>query len=83
MSVIELQLTRSGKEYLIGAKCTYADLMFIPWNRDIDGAPSVDFVRKTWPKKYPVSYAWHQRLMARDGVVEAKKVTEQFMGAAH
>lgn len=30
--VIDLHLKRTGSEYLVGNKCTYADLSFITWN---------------------------------------------------
>ena len=33
LSVIELQLTRTGNEYLVGDKVCYADLMFVSWKQ--------------------------------------------------
>jgi glutathione S-transferase len=29
--VIEAQLKKSGSEWLVGDKCSYADLSFVPW----------------------------------------------------
>jgi glutathione S-transferase len=58
-----------GKDYLVGDKCTYADLSFIPWAA---GAPfalgehKVDF-----EKEYPNYHAWMERLMARPAVKKA------------
>ena len=56
-----------GKQYLVGDKCTYADLSFVIWDHmtpmlftEEDG---VDFT-----KDYPHYYAWHKRLMERPAV---------------
>ncbi|KAF4417230.1 glutathione S-transferase [Fusarium acutatum] len=56
-----------GKEWLVGGKCTYADLACVPWNTLI---PIVD---DAWEKyeietKYTNFNAWHQRLLARPAV---------------
>ncbi|KAK5167153.1 uncharacterized protein LTR77_007883 [Saxophila tyrrhenica] len=83
VSVLELQLTRTGKPYLVGDKCTYADLMFIPWHRAIPGQPTHDFFTKTWPEKYPVSYEWNQRLLARDGAKKALADGQKLMQRSH
>ncbi|KAH8735990.1 glutathione S-transferase [Ilyonectria robusta] len=56
-----------GKEYLVGDKCTYADLAFVPWNN------MLPMFGDTWAKyeietKYTNFFAWHQRLLARPTV---------------
>jgi len=79
-SVIELQLTRTGKSYLVGDKCTFADLMFVPWYRAFPG-PAEEFLVKTWPEKYLLSYAWNQELNAREGVKQAQKVGDDFLAS--
>ncbi|OAQ68982.1 glutathione S-transferase [Pochonia chlamydosporia 170] len=57
-----------GKEYLVGDKFTYADLVFIPWDRVVD-AVSKDMVEKAGgEKKFPNFFAWNNRLMARPSV---------------
>lgn len=61
-----------GKEYLVGDKCTYADLSFITWfvllpmllqGQDVDLA-----------KEYPHWHSWMERLQARPAV---KKVLQE------
>lgn len=47
---------------------TYADLVFIPWDRVVD-AVSKDMVEKAGgEKKFPNFFAWNNRLMARPSV---------------
>jgi glutathione S-transferase len=31
LGVIDAHLKKTGTEYLVGDKCTYADLAFVPW----------------------------------------------------
>lgn len=66
-----------GKEYLVGDKCTYADLSFIPWATIAPfamGEHKIDL-----GKEYPNYHAWMERLMARPAVkkvlAEKQKVT--------
>ena len=67
----------------MGDKCTYADLMFIPWNNlPAGGAHGQDFVEKEFPEKFPKTYEWHQRLVSRDGVKRALAVFEEAKKAA-
>lgn len=81
LGVLELQLSGGVKktgerEWLVGNKCSYADLVFVPWNNMLgfihSGAPegtSLDF-----EKEFPKTYAWHQRMVARPAVAKALKV---------
>jgi glutathione S-transferase len=52
-----------GKEWLVGDKCTFADLAFVPWNERIDAttlcAPDKKF------DGFPNVQAWHERMLAR------------------
>ncbi|KAK5715164.1 glutathione S- transferase, nitrogen catabolite repression regulator [Elasticomyces elasticus] len=34
-AIMEHYLEKGGKGYLVGDKCTYADLVFVPWNNKI------------------------------------------------
>lgn len=61
-----------GKEYLVGNKCTYADLSFITWASfapHLLGDQGSDL-----ETQYPNYSAWMDRLMARPAV---KKVMEE------
>ena len=79
--VIDAHLTKTGTEYLVGDKLTFADLMFAPWNQlalgDLmgpDGGIGREFREKEWPEKYPKAYAWHQKLLQKDSVKKAFKI---------
>ncbi|QKX56747.1 uncharacterized protein TRUGW13939_03853 [Talaromyces rugulosus] len=54
-----------GKDWLVGGKCTFADLAFLPWNARLDSVlltpPGEDPLTP-----YPNVQAWHQRMLARD-----------------
>ncbi len=80
-SVIELHLARTGTSHLVGDKCTFADLMFVPWNRAFPGHPGTEWKNDGWPKEYPLSYAWNQRLFARDAVKTALKIASETQAA--
>lgn len=58
-----------GKQYLVGNKCTYADLSFVIWDHLMpmlfaEGDVDVE-------KEYPNYYAWHKRLTERASVKKA------------
>lgn len=74
LGVINSQLEKTGKPYLVGDKVSYADLMFIPWNNGMIGALGKDFSEKEWPEKYPKAKEWHEKLLAREGVKKALDV---------
>ena len=63
-----LNTVLEGKEYLVGDKCTYADLSFIPWaaiGSRLFAQEKID------PEKdYPNYHAWLKRLHARPAVVK-------------
>lgn len=64
----------NGKEYLVGNKCTHADLSFIPW------ALYVPLVfpeeEKSIVEEYPNYHAWLERLLARPAVKKVLKDKE-------
>lgn len=62
-----------GKEYLVGGRCSYADLAFVPWATLVPGLlGGVD--RKEIASETPDYSAWVDRLTARPAV---KKVLEE------
>ena len=69
-----LNTALKGKDYLVGNKCTYADLAFVPW------ASMAGFLLKDQEKveqmerDYPDYGKWMGRLTGREGV---KKVLEE------
>ncbi|KAK8060368.1 glutathione S-transferase [Apiospora saccharicola] len=67
--VIDAHLGKQGTEYVVGDKCTYADLMFVPYARCMNTiiAPDLD---TTVHKRYT---EWTERMYARPAV---KKVLQ-------
>ncbi|KAK5998672.1 Glutathione S-transferase-like protein gedE [Cladobotryum mycophilum] len=57
-----------GKQYLVGDKCTYADLSFVPWDVIVTGQFSEVTAGYDVENKYPHWYAWHKRLVERPSV---------------
>jgi glutathione S-transferase len=66
-----------GKEYLVGNKCTYADLSFLTWHSLIDRVSKDEPLDIASYKNYN---AWIERLMARPAV---KKVFEEKAAKMH
>ena len=63
-----LETYLEGRQYLVGDKCTYADLAFIPWQ---DAA--VEFHGLNLAKDFPNVHGWMERLKARPAVDEVLK----------
>ncbi|EME82930.1 uncharacterized protein MYCFIDRAFT_36038, partial [Pseudocercospora fijiensis CIRAD86] len=62
-SILEHYLKRNGTGYLVGEKCTFADLVFVPWNNKIGKSQALEIFQK-----YPCYHSWHQRLAKRPAV---------------
>ncbi|WPH00416.1 Hypothetical protein R9X50_00324300 [Acrodontium crateriforme] len=75
ISVIELHLSRTKQEYLVGSKASYADLMFLPWS----AVAGLFDPEKKWDDKYPLYKKWLDALNARPAV---KKTFEEKAKAA-
>ncbi|KAJ4317647.1 hypothetical protein N0V84_007246 [Fusarium piperis] len=66
------------KNWLVGDKCTFADLAFLPWNDRIDMlvlSKSIDEIRG----QYPHFSAWQARMVARDSWKKAMETRGQIM----
>ncbi|EEY18290.1 glutathione S-transferase II [Verticillium alfalfae VaMs.102] len=63
LSVLDKLL--EAKEYLVGDKCTYADIAFVNWNAAAENV----ILKPDWDekveKKYPNFVAWHRRVTER------------------
>lgn len=73
LSVLETSL--EGKKWLVGDKCTFADLAFAPWN------DRIDMVIMCKPEQkfdgFPNVKAWHERMTSRPSwnkIMEKKAV---------
>jgi len=68
ISVLELGLARSGAGWLVGDKCTFADLSFVTWNLVGEGLLAELGRPLGINGKYPQYAAWTKRLGDRDDV---------------
>jgi glutathione S-transferase len=77
-----LNLALAGKEYLVGERCTVADLMFVTWDFASPSFFGDAFEAMEIPKKYPAYWAWKQRLLERPAVkkVMAEKAAMMVKG---
>jgi glutathione S-transferase len=60
-----------GKTYLVGEKCTIADLAFVNWDLTLDVGLKGDEEAATAEQReklYPNWTAWHKRVVARPAV---------------
>lgn len=66
------------REWLVGDKCTFADLSFLPWNDRIDMlvlSKSIDEIKA----KYPNFAAWQACMVMRDSWKQAMETRSQLM----
>lgn len=56
----------SQREWLVGDKCTYADLVFFPWNMQIAFFMGSREGEYAWdPEAFPYFTKWHSAMLAR------------------
>jgi glutathione S-transferase len=70
LSVLEDIL--KDKEWLVGGKCSYADLSFLPWNGLLGWMSGFD----GWQEKYPKVAAWDAKMNELDSVKKMKAAKE-------
>lgn len=63
-----LEHSLNGKQWLVGDKCTYADLSFVTWNDRMK--PLTEF---------PNVEDWHNRMMSRESCETAMRFRLQLM----
>ncbi|KAI0821215.1 glutathione transferase Ure2p5 [Irpex lacteus] len=66
-----LEEVLSKQEWLVGGKCTVADIAFIPWNYLAENALVHDYNNFNLDKDFPAVGKWHRKLLARPAVAEA------------
>lgn len=67
-----------GREWLVGDKCTFADLSFLPWNT------RVNMVLATPPgedplEPYPNMQAWNRRMESRPSWKRSMEIRNRLM----
>lgn len=70
LSVLEDIL--KDKEWLVGGKCSYADISFLPWNGLLGWMSGFD----GWQEKFPKVAAWDARMNELDSVKKMKAAKE-------
>ena len=79
MGVLDTHLKKQGTEYLVGNKCTYADLAFVTWHNAVpfitgeDGKIDIE-------GKYPTYHAWMKRMWDRPAVKKTLDDKNKAMG---
>lgn len=73
-----LNTALEGKDWLVGDKCTFADLLFLPWNCRLDALlytpPEVDPL-----EAFPNVQKWHQHMVSRDAWKRAMETRDRLM----
>ncbi|EMT68724.1 Glutathione S-transferase 2 [Fusarium odoratissimum] len=80
VSVLDKAL--SGREYLVGDKCTFADLAFVPWASLIPYIFGDDVADLQLDKKYPAYTAWYKATSDRASVQKMFRDSQAAMAAA-
>ncbi|KAL6788064.1 hypothetical protein J3E68DRAFT_129198 [Trichoderma sp. SZMC 28012] len=69
-----------GKEFLVGDKCTLADLAFIPWDLMLDVVLQGDAEAASANDRkqlFPNWYNWHVKMIQREAVQKMMKLKEE------
>lgn len=82
LTVIDSHLKKSGSQYLVGDKYTYADLSFIPWCMILPWLMGDEY-EKELEKDLPTYWAWYQRLVNRRAVQKVIKDRQAALAANH
>ena len=72
-----LEQSLRGKQWLVGDKCTYADLAFVTWNDRMDMVLGVPDSKPL--QEFPNVEAWHNRMVGRESFRKAMEVREKMM----
>ena len=67
----------AGKKWLVGDKCTFADLSFVTWNDRMDMVLGVPDLKPL--KEFPNVEAWHNCMIARDSFKKSMQIREKLM----
>ncbi|RDW92019.1 hypothetical protein BP5796_01413 [Coleophoma crateriformis] len=81
VSVLDKALT--GKKYLVGNKCTYADLAFVTWDSMLPFIFGDKFATLNFEKNYPAYFAWNKNLTERPAVQKITKDKQAAMAKGH
>lgn len=80
VKVVDSHLAKTGTGYLVGNKCTYADLAWITWDMVIPFLLEEDEYNKL-KAETPHFQKWHESLMARPAVSKVVAEKQKAMAA--
>ncbi|RAL13453.1 glutathione S-transferase family protein [Aspergillus homomorphus CBS 101889] len=72
MGVLDQAL--QGKEWLVGEKCTFVDLCFVPWQELVPFVVGDERIVQELTEQYPNVHAWMERMKAKP---EVRKVLQE------
>lgn len=72
-----------GRDYLVGDKCTYADISFIAWDHRFQLVFKGEFAIEELEKKYPNYVRWHKAVASRKAIKEVLEENDRVVAAAH
>ncbi|KFY37525.1 hypothetical protein V494_04720 [Pseudogymnoascus sp. VKM F-4513 (FW-928)] len=71
-----------GKDYLVGDKCTYADISFMAWDYRYQAIfTDGEFASEELEKKYPNYVRWHKAIAARKAIKEVLEENDRIDAA--
>ena len=71
-----------GKTWLVGDKCTYADLAYVMWDMALPIMMQTDqYPERFTIDKYPNFKAWHERMMAMESIRKCMAIRQEIMDA--
>jgi len=76
-----LESVLSKQEWLVGGKCTIADLSFIPWNNGALKMTIADYKGFNFEKDFPAVHKWHNTMLSRESVSKCLAIREALMAA--
>jgi glutathione S-transferase len=76
ISVLDGVLAKSEDNWLVGGKCTYADLAFVTWAHVAEGMFAQTGTLAVL-EKYPAYMAWLKRMGEKDSVRESVDAIKQ------
>lgn len=79
ISVIDRHLGKTGTGWLVGNKCTYADLSFITWNMMIPFIMGEEATKKIMDSS-PNFKKWNDTMMARPAVSKVAQDKQKASG---
>ena len=81
-TVIDSHLAKSGKPYLTGDKCTYADLAFAPWIQMLDPFVIGKEAKDELDKELPHYKKWADAIYERESVKKCFAEKDEAMKAS-